>query len=243
MCRRINTASWTAVSVALLFFGATALAAPGLRGGYAGYGASGFGYGYGTGAYLGGFGMGSASANGYGSYYGSYYPGYYGGGYRYYPRFSASRRTYKGSTYPRGYYGNTQGYYGGSAPRNSGVANHSPISVSTPSLFVYSPPPRQTETTAEGNAAVSKPTPPAPSAPSDTIKLILPITARSSVSYELNGMSFVMKPGHAQTFANDRPWKIKIEDGTGGMEAQPLPGGKYRFARNPEDGGWELRSY
>ncbi len=88
------------------------------------------------------------------------------------------------------------------------------------------------------------PEPPVPEKPvfTGTIKLRLPPTADTTVKYEINGMAYVLKPGHVQTFANDRNWTITFDDGTGHMESQPLPAGKFVFERNAES-RWQLKEF
>lgn len=213
MFHRIKILALAAATFAMLLVGSTAMAAPGWRGGFGvGVGRGWGGYGY-RGGYVGGYGLG-----GYGRYYGGYrgYPGYYGGyGYGY-PGYGY--RSY-------GYYP-SYGYYGSSY-------YSSPTVYPSPSV-VYSAPATRITT--------AKPIVPNSLAPAGNIKLRLPAGSDGSVNYQLNGTAFVLNPGFAQKFDNDRSWTITFDDGTGQTQSRALTSGTWEFVRN-SDGRWELRGY
>lgn len=87
---------------------------------------------------------------------------------------------------------------------------------------------------------LSSPPPPSPSASADPIRLKLAASANGSVSYDLNGTSYVMAPGYSQKFDADRNWTITYDDGTGDRQSQTLSAGSYEFTRHA-GGRWELR--
>ncbi len=219
MFHRIKMLALATATLAMLFVGSTAMAAP-WRGGFGvGVGRGWGGYGY-RGGYVGGYGLG-----GYGRYYGGYrgYPGYYGGyGYGY-PGYGY--RSY-------GYYP-SYGYYGSSYYSSPTVYSSPSVVYSAPST-VYAAP--------ETRITTAKPIVPNSLAPAGNIKLRLPAGSDGSVNYQLNGTAFVLNPGFAQKFDNDRSWTITFDDGTGQTQSHGLTSGNWEFVRNT-DGRWELRGF
>lgn len=212
MFHRIKLLTMAAATVAMLVVGSTAMAAPGWRGGF-GIGRGYGGYGY-RGGYIGGYGVG-----GYGGYYGGY-------GYRpygYYPRY--------GSYFGSPYYGSS--YY-----------SSAPLVYSSPSVVYSSPATAYVDPYANASprVTVAKPVIPDSIVSSGPIKLRLPAGSDGSVNYQLNGTAFVLNPGYAQKFDNDRSWTITFDDGTGQTQSHELRSGNWEFVRN-SDGRWELRGF
>ena len=73
------------------------------------------------------------------------------------------------------------------------------------------------------------------------IKLMFPKSSAASLSYQLNGTVYTIKPGYVQTFADDRVWTIEFL--RGGNRSQvlryQLTAGTYLF--DADENGWDLK--
>lgn len=61
------------------------------------------------------------------------------------------------------------------------------------------------------------------------ILLFSPPTNSVDVSYLLNGVTYTMKPGTLQRFANDRTWVIEVNPGTDQSVKYTLSSGRFKF--------------
>lgn len=191
--------------------------------GYGGYWWNGPGIGYGPGGfYSGSYASGAYPFNNwYVSPYRTISPGYVGGG---------------GFGYTRNF--GTAGYATG-----WGLPVYSPIILDEQPAAEVSPElanailsQRLAADAAAANGSAASYT----DRPSGNIKLTLPKSSQVSLSYSLNGYSYVMQPGFSQTFRNDRTWVLEFTPRAGATAARyTLKTGDYKLAMGSS--GWELR--
>lgn len=200
---------------------------------YAGYGgyyspygwSYGYPYGYGFPYGYGGYGFGYGYPYGYGYGYGGYpyglgwggmYSPYGWGGYAGY---------YGGFGYPWGFFAPSYFNYGSSIYSspivqqpvfgNSDYVGRSPV-ISMPQL----------------NSPQFSSSVPATTVDNGEIVVFSPPSNTGEVQYNLNGMTYTMKPGTLQRFRNDRSWVIEINDGTGQVLKYALTTGTYKFKQS-----------
>ena len=132
----------------------------------------------------------------------------------------------------------------GNAPQAPQLADQNGVPQSPQVANRNRPPqsPQAANTAPSIRVTAAKPPVPDTANSGEKIKLKLGSTAEGAVNYELNGTKFTMNPGYSQTFANNREWTIKFDDGTGKMQSQTLKTGNFEFVKN-SDGNWELQSF
>jgi hypothetical protein len=175
---------------------------------------------------------------GYGGLYGGY------GGYRGYE-----------TGYPANAYGSRRSY-GYSNPNQS-----SPVSGEIGGVIYYSPPasatirqpypfrnrqpdfssrtydgttPSRIYTGSSPVATTPAPTLSTPQAATDNGEIVIfsPPTNTIDVQYSLNGVSYTMKPGSMQKFANDRIWIVNFNVGNSQNVKYTLATGRYKFKQS-----------
>lgn len=113
---------------------------------------------------------------------------------------------------------------------------------------IPSPPPVVVESRPQGstyglsnNTTAASIYPNTPSRSAGIIKLVCPKTAGGPLSYSLNGHVYTIQPGYAQTFRDDRPWKLEFKRAGDESEvaSYSLKAGTYSFVAGAS--GWELQ--